>query len=132
MSLHRRALFILRLRGLIPTELRTWWLLGLAAAYIFGVLVALASDGTLAWPLLLVNVGVMAFDWSGYWTLGHRVTWARAGCLGGAWLVCVLLTGLVAPACVLVDVLRDTWRARQREMASRPTHIRALERELGL
>jgi hypothetical protein len=103
--------------------------LALSVAYVLGLVLEVASTQW-AYLLLLANSGTAVLDWSGYWTLSHRITWRRLGAWAkfGLLLVWVLL----APGFVLWDGLRSAWPARQRELAARPAHISELERDLAM
>jgi hypothetical protein len=129
MSLQRRPAGVLRVCDFVPAKPRTVALLALSVVYVVGV-VLVVSAAEWVWLLLVANVGAAVRDAGGYFSLGGRIRWSRVGCVLGVLLVLMWL--LVGPGVVLGDGLRSTWRARQRELASRAGHSRALERELGV
>jgi hypothetical protein len=133
--LTKRALYVARMRGYVPSGWRGWLLVPTVPAYlasiVAGFVVAGDAGASVSAALIVaVTAACLALDWRGFLTLGGHITWRRPG---WRWLfVLAYLALFIAPAVVLWQQVRAANQARRAAIAARPQQIAQLERSLGL
>jgi hypothetical protein len=133
MLLRRTVVLRARARGLVAATGRDWFLLALAGVYLVGVAAAFLGTMDLAAPCVVgVNVGLVLFDWPGFFTLSHRVSWRQMDAVGRVGVGLVLATLWIAPVLYLDPALCRAWGRWQAELAARAGEMARLERAMGL
>lgn len=132
--LTRRALFVLRLRGFVPSTVRGWALAVLWVVFVASVAaLAVAPSAVGEWVALGVNVGVLALDPAAFWMLGGILPpWRRLGTAGRVGVVVLFMLAWPVPLVRLIQLTRAANVERQHRIADAPAHIRQLERDLGM